>query len=247
MSRIPSAPQPKQPAHQPDSPEVLARVKDGMDLVEIVIRMMKRELGGGGLSLDEMRSYGQEALLKAARTFDPARGVPFRRWANLRIRGSIIDGIRTQQLPRRLYEKLRAIEAADHVQEALLEEDAAQPPRDAEAADARLDHYLATMATAVAVTKCTLTSNDELDRLKLESMTPEEALSRAELASTIREVVAARPEAERKLLEAYYIEDQTLEVVATSMGLSKSWASRLHTRALEGVARELKKRKIRGG
>jgi RNA polymerase sigma factor FliA len=232
-----------QSAQVPDSAEVLARVKDGMELVEIVARQMRRELGTG-LSHEDMRSYGQEALLRAARTFDAERGVPFRRWANLRIRGAIIDGMRTQQLPRRLYERLRAIEAADRVQDALLEEDAAAPPRDAETADKRLDDYLSTMATALAVGMMLPIANDELDNLRHDHPSPEEELQRAELMKSVKEAVALRPDAERTLLERHYMEGVTFEQAATELGLSKSWASRLHARAIEGLAKELKRRRV---
>jgi RNA polymerase sigma factor for flagellar operon FliA len=222
---------------------VLARVRDGMELVEYVVRNMQRELGGT-LSKEDMRSYGHEALLRSARTFDPERGVPFRRWANLRIRGAIIDGIRTQQLPRRLYERLRAIEAADRVQEAMLEEDAASPSRDAEGADRRLDDYLARMATAYAVSMMTPIANDELDSLQTHTPTPEEELQRAQLMDAVKEAIATRPDAERTLLERHYVDGATFEQAASELGLSKSWACRLHARAIEGVAKELRKKKI---
>ena len=245
MSRPPSVlpPSGKPPTQVPDSPEVLARVKDGMELVEWVCRNMRRELGPG-LSHEDMRSYGQEALLRAARTFDAERGVPFKRWANLRIRGAIIDGVRTMQLPRRLYERLRAIEAADRIQDALLEEDAAAPPRDAETADKRLDDYLSSMATAMAVGMMMPTANDELDKVKNENPDPEESLQRAQLMKSVREAMALRPEAERKLLERHYLEGATFEQAAGELGLSKSWASRLHARAVEGMAKELKRLRV---
>jgi RNA polymerase sigma factor for flagellar operon FliA len=239
MSRPPPAPTP----HKPDTPEILARVSEGMELVEFVIRTMRRELGLS-LSQDEMRSYGQEALLRAARSFDAERGVPFKRWANLRIRGAIIDGIRTQQLPRRLYERLRAIEAAGRVQEALLEEDAAAPPRDAEAADRRLDDYLSSMATALAVGLIMPTANDDLDQLQNNARTPEEELQRAQLMEAVRQAMTARPDAERTLLERHYLDGLTFEEAARELGLSKSWASRLHARAIEGMVKDLKRRRV---
>lgn len=246
MPRTPSAPPPAAPpAKTPDSPEVLARVHDNMVLVEYVIRTMRREIGTP-MSVEDMRSYGQEALLRAARSFDPSRGVPFKRWANLRIRGAIIDGIRTVQLPRRLYEKLRALEAADQVQDAMHEEDAASPPRDAEAADQRLTDYLSSMATALAVAVMTPTSNDELENVALEGLTPEEQAERAQLMAAVKLAMNTRPEAERRLLELYYLEGHTFEKAAAELGLSKSWASRLHTRAIDGVTKELKKRGVTG-
>jgi RNA polymerase sigma factor for flagellar operon FliA len=215
-----------------------------MDLVDIISRAMQRELGGRRLSFEEMRSYGQEALLKSARSFDPTRGVPFRRWANLRIRGSIIDGLRTEHLPRRLYEKLRAMEKADQVQEAMLEEDAAQPPRDAEAADARLNQYMTHMATAMAVSLVSAAPTDQIEEYAHETFTAEDALERAQLVAAVREAIATRAEGERRLLELYYFEGKTLDEAGKVLGLSKSWCCRLHARAIEGLTKELKRKRM---
>jgi len=48
-------------------------------------------------------------------------------------------------------------------------------------------------------------------------------------------------ETERKLVELHYFGDQTIDEAAASLGLSKSWGSRLHARAIEALARELRR------
>src|SRR5579883_357620 len=121
-----------------DSPEVLARFHRERDLVEKVARQIKR-LMAVPQSIAELRSYGDEGLLGAARTFDESRGVPFRRFANLRVRGAIIDGVRScADVPRSVWEELRRIEAGDCLQEIYDEEDAANPAPTPQAADDRL-------------------------------------------------------------------------------------------------------------
>src|SRR5579862_2039713 len=117
-----------------------------MDLVDVAARQMTRSVART-VTLDDLRSFGHEGLLQAARTFDPSRGVPFRRWANVRIRGAMIDGLRQWGgLPRRLYRELRAMDAGDRLLEAYDEEDSARPATTPETADARLTAYLAGMA-----------------------------------------------------------------------------------------------------
>src|SRR5687768_4519957 len=126
-----------------DSPEVLARVKEGLDLADILARQMKRQFGPHA-NIDDLASAGREALLAAARSFDPERGVPFRRWANIRMRGAMIETMRQQgRLPKRVYRQLRAIQAADFVHEAQAEE---PPPPSPEAADQKITDHLATAA-----------------------------------------------------------------------------------------------------
>jgi RNA polymerase sigma factor for flagellar operon FliA len=57
----------------------------------------------------------------------------------------------------------------------------------------------------------------------------------------IRAIVARLPDAERTLVERHYFADETLDQAAAALGLSKSWGSRLHARAIDAIARELRK------
>jgi len=228
-----------------DPPEVLARIQEGLDLVDIIARQMRRQFGTIA-SVEDLASQGREALLSAARSFDAERGIPFRRWANLRIRGAMIDALRSQgNLPRRVYRKLRALQAADHVHEAAAEEQAAAPVTSAEDADAKLSDQLASAAMAMAVGFLSMKGGEAVDHASDERESPEDAVARAELVTVVREAIAERPEAERKLLERHYFDDVTFEEAAKELGLSKSWASRLHARAIEGVAKSLKRSRVR--
>ncbi len=86
-----------------ESPEVLERFSSGLPLVDIIARQILRTLGGVA-ELDELLSFGREGLWDAARRFDESRGVPFRGYANFRVRGSIIDGVRaSSRLSRRTH------------------------------------------------------------------------------------------------------------------------------------------------
>lgn len=223
-----------------DAPDVLARFHAELDLVDLNARQVARRLAAAPATLDDLLSFGREGLLQAARSFDPARGVPFRRWANMRIRGAMIDGVRQWgQLPRRVYQELRAMAAADEVQEALSEESAAAPATTPEAADRRLATYLAGMATSM--TLGTLGSMESHEGVRDErDPSPEELASKAELVERVRAIVLRLPDAERTLIERHYFADETLDQAAASLGLSKSWGSRLHARAIERIARELR-------
>ena len=233
---------PRTPRAQQDTAESLERFQRELDLVEINARQIARRLGPSSVTLDDLRSFGREGLLAAARTFDEARGVPFRRWANLRVRGAMIDGVRQWgALPRRVYRELRALSAADAVQDVYDEEDAANPATSAEAADTRITQYLAGLATAIAVgtiaSEPAHADGESASRLP----SPEEAAIGTELAARLKHIVSALPDAERTLVERHYYADETLDQAAASLGLSKSWGSRLHARAIDRIARELRR------
>jgi RNA polymerase sigma factor FliA len=223
-----------------DAPEVLARFHAELDLVDIIARQMGRRVSRT-VSLDDLRSFGREGLLQAARSFDASRGVPFRRWANVRIRGAMIDGLRQWgNLPRRLYRELRGVEAADRVLETYDEEDAASPATTPEAADARLTSYLAGMATAIAVGTLVAAPRESVSAEGHE-VSPEDRLAEAEILARVKRIVTTLPAQERTLVERHYFAGDTLDEAAASLGLSKSWGSRLHARAIEAISRELRR------
>jgi RNA polymerase sigma factor for flagellar operon FliA len=228
------------PLQAADSPEVRERIEQALALVAQVVGMLKTHLSGRARR-DDLTSYGNEGALAAARTYDAGHGVPFASWARIRIRGAIIDGLRTEaDLPRRLYDRLRAIEAASFAHEGLELDDAGMvAPLSPQAADARIEDRLTAMATAYAAGLLMARDKETLETIEDGRGTPEEELAREELKATIRAAVAERPEAERVLLERYYFDEMTM--AEASGGLSRSWASRLHARAIGGVARSLRK------
>lgn len=216
-----------------DSPEVLARFEAELDLVDLVARQMARRMNPV-VTLDDLRSFGREGLLRAARTFDASRGVPFRRWANVRVRGAMIDGVRQWgTLPRQAYRELKALEAGDALLEQYDEDDAARPATSAEDADSRLSSFLAGMATAIAVGTMGIAADEE-------DPTPEDLLGNAEMLERIRAAVAQLPDQERHMVERHYFEGERLDQAAASLGLSKSWGSRLHARAIELITQSLR-------
>jgi RNA polymerase sigma factor for flagellar operon FliA len=227
-----------------DAPETVARIHEGMPIVDLLAHQLKRQLGS--YDLDDLKSAGHEGLVSAARSFDPSLGVPFRRWANLRVRGAMIDAVRSHGgIPRRVYNRLRAIEAGDRVADAAAEEDAQKPTTSEVEADQRLTGYLAGIATAMAVGLLSESTGPDPEDVRDATLTAEEQLAQAQLVRLVREAVEKQPEAERHLLTRHYFDGITFDEAAKELGLSKSWASRLHARAIEGVTRELKRQKVK--
>jgi RNA polymerase sigma factor for flagellar operon FliA len=230
-------------ARGPDAPEVLERFQAQLELVDIVARQVARTLGSV-VELDDLRSFGREGLLDAARKFDSGRGVPFRAYANFRVRGAIIDGIRSlAQLPRRTYERLNGLSAALKVSEGAADDTFTSPASATRAqADQALGDHLAAMAAAITVGLIAPTGvGEEGEHVQVSTAdNPEEAVSRAELLTIVQEAIAELPEEEAVLVRRHYLEGERFDHVAQSLGLSKSWASRLHTRAMQRLARRLR-------
>ena len=225
-----------------DAPETVARIHEGMPIVDMLAHQLRRQIGA--YDLDDLKSAGREGLVNAARSFDPALGVPFRRWANLRVRGAMIDAVRSHGgIPRRVYQRLKAIEAGDRFSEGLAEEE--KPTASAVEADQSLTGYLAGIATAMAVGLLTEPSGPEPEDIRDATLTAEDQLAEHQLMTLVRDAVEKQPDAEKHLLKRHYFDGVTFDEAAKELGLSKSWASRLHARAIEGLTREMKRQRVK--
>ena len=227
-----------------DSPEVTERFSSALGLVDIIARQVLRTLGGAA-ELEELLSFGREGLWDAARRFDESRGVPFRGYANFRVRGAIIDGVRASaRLSRRTHERLNGLQAAARISEGAFEDVSVPRPPGSGYAEAELalaDH-LAAMATALAAGLIAPTAHgDSGERTLVDvSENPEQAYGQAQLLALIRAAIAELPHEEAELVRRHYLEGARFDHVADELGLSKSWASRLHTRALTRLSKKLR-------
>jgi RNA polymerase sigma factor for flagellar operon FliA len=227
-----------------DDTEALRRFETTLDLVEIVARQVGRAVGRA-VELDDLLSFGREGLLDAARRFDESRGVPFRAYANYRVRGAMYDGVRKMaRLPRRAHERLSGLLAASHASEGALEDVSSPlaPGAGTAEADAALASHLGAMASAVALGMLAPAAHDDEGELVTVSQEPdpEAAFERAELLAVVRATIPELSHEEAELVRRHYLEGERFDQVATELGLSKSWASRLHTRALGKLSKKLR-------
>ncbi len=212
--------------------ESAVELEANRDLVERVMRRVVSELDLS-CDQDDLRGYGFQGLLEAKQRFDADRGVRFSTFAYYRVRGAILDGVRSQGwMKRRAYAKLKAFEAADSVSESVGEAHAEKPLATLAARAAEIDDVLAKVSAAYVIAAV------GQDRVAEES-TPETLLSGAEEQSTVKRGLARLPDKERTLLEAVYFDGVTIEQAGERLGLSKSWASRLHAKALDRMRKSL--------
>lgn len=186
---------------------------------------------------EDVKSVAREGLVESATRFDPTRGVQFTTFAYYRIRGAVFDWVRGQieNDPYHLA-KAAALRAVDALAESTAETDRSQPSIDAQseaasALDALIDGAVSSFMLGEAA------AYYEPDHQQ--ASTPEHVLGQKEAARFIRTVVDSLPDKERTMLVQVYFEGRTIEQAGQSMGLSKSWASRLHARALKLMKEKL--------
>jgi RNA polymerase sigma factor for flagellar operon FliA len=197
-----------------DSAAVLGRFESELRQLERVARDVHGRVGGGAVTLDDVRGFGREGLLQAARSFDETRAVPFRRWARARMRSAMLDGLRRWSLSRHQYRRLRALRGGPAGP-------VAPRPRGAEGRVGACPPGLA----AELAWRMGYSQRDE-------TPSPEEALARAQVVRRVRAAVANLPARERTIVERCYFQGRTLGEAAAAAGVSKAWASRLRARAL---------------
>jgi RNA polymerase sigma factor FliA len=195
---------------------------------------------------DELRGAGAAGLVDAAHRYDASTGVPFARYASIRIRGAILDATRTRDwATRRLRRDLRAIETAT----SLLEDRLQRRPEDDEIA-VELDMEVAAVRErrAAAVTSTLLTldrpigdpsgdANPLADRIEEqdEAWLPERSLERTELAGTLRTAIDHLPELPRRVLLEHHFEGRLLRDIADDLGVTEARASQLRHEALHAL------------
>jgi RNA polymerase sigma factor FliA len=194
---------------------------------------------------DELKGAGAAGLVDAAHRYDPGTGVPFARYASIRIRGAVIDATRSRDwATRRLRRDLREIETTT----ATLENELQRRPDDAEVAAAiGTEPSTVRERRAAAVTSTLLTldrpvgGDDEHthlgDRLveSDEAWLPEHALERNELVGTLRTAIAHLPELPRRVLVEHHFEGRLLRDIADDLGVTEARASQLRHEALHAL------------
>lgn len=190
------------------------------------------------MEFDELVALGNVGLTEAASRFDPNRGVLFSTFAWYRVQGTIMDALRRNStLPRRVWRKLIALRAAAEYLEHRGERDAgaaSQGARPAQGPDA-----LAAIKQAMsAIRTMYLTSLEGLVEEKGfepagDTAHPGERIDVGRLSARLREALEKLPEKERALVTKHYWEGKNLLDAGAELGISKSWASRLHGQAVE--------------
>jgi RNA polymerase sigma factor for flagellar operon FliA len=182
------------------------------------------------IEFDDLLSFGTQGLIEAAQRFQPERGATFPTFAYYRVRGAIFDGLRTfGWVNRREYARLREQERVDAYLQSHGERAATAAPGTIEDAVAALAEALDGAATVFVTSLEAESGPEEADARP----GADDALAFGELSHAVREAIRELPAQERAVVEAFYFKDRNLQDAGRDLGVSKSWASRLHAAAID--------------
>ncbi len=191
---------------------------------------------------EEVLCNARLGLLEAAKRFDESQDVDFRTFAYYRIKGAIYDGLRRSGwLPRTLYAKIKFEEAAnEYLQNRALNSAATPVPRSQH--DPEENSIAETVNSLASIYIISLDASEDLDVEDTDSATVEQRTEFMQVRRHMRDAIGTLPEKEKQLIMMYYFQNRTLEEVGAKLGLSKSWTSRLHARALALLFKRIRNR-----
>jgi RNA polymerase sigma factor for flagellar operon FliA len=200
------------------------------------------------VDIEDLVSAGVVGLMDAFSKFDPEKKVQFRSYAQFRIRGAILDSLRTLDWsPRELRRKGRAVEEAIRVLTARLGRPPGEPEVAAEMA-LGLEDYQLLLGDLKGLEIGTLhmerneDSGEEL--MAYVPGNPEEdplfLCLRGELEERLSDAITHLPDRERLVMTLYYYEEMTMREIGLALGVVESRVSQVHASAVVHLRAALK-------
>jgi len=233
-----------------DRDDLLAR---HAPLVTRIAHQLKAKLPPS-VEVDDLIQAGMIGLLDAVSRYDCDHGAQFETYATQRIRGAMLDELRsTDWLPRSIRHNMRRIEDAMSA----LQQRAGRPPTETEVAH-ELNMSLADYQKLLGQSgghqliyyEDFQESDDDdhfLDRHCADkSATPLESLLDDDFRSALIEALDALPEREKHLMALYYEQDMNLKEIGAVMGVSESRVCQIHSQAVARLRATLREREWTG-
>lgn len=190
-------------------------------------------------TFEDISSYGVEGLIDAVEKYSPRTGARFETYALVRIRGNIIDKIRSQDfLPRTVRQKIRSVKEAQEK----LKKEFGRTATSSEVANLlgieteKVDQILADDTTVTSIYDKKGSGDDSLeiiDTIKDSShKTPHEEYEEKSVKNQLEASLKRLPERERMVMVLYYHENMTFKEIGETVGISESRVCQIHAQAI---------------
>ncbi len=226
-------------------------IERNLELVKIIAGQVAMHLPAH-IEMDDLISAGTIGLIGAADKFDVTRGVQFRSYASTRIRGAIIDDLRTMDwMTRSMRVKSNNLEKAYFAVTSKLGR-----PADSEDVAKFLDisrdeiHKLLREVCATSVMSLEdlgLSDSEGANILECiedpKAQTPDDIHKYDEVKAMLATAVSMIPEKEKFLISLYYYDELTMKEVGSVLDVSESRICQLHSQAmlrLKGMIKEIR-------
>ena len=203
------------------------------------------------VEIDDLVSSGVVGLMDAIEKYDPGRDTKFETYAVSRIRGAIVDDLRSLDwVPRSVRRKARLLEDAY----SFLEGELHRPASDDEVSNRLnistedLRAITEEVASAGLLSLDDFVGNQDGERTtrvvdlvcSKNGDSPSSSIEVEEMREVLAKSIINLPEKERTVLALYYYEDMTLKEIGRTLGVSESRVSQIHTKAMLRLKGRLK-------
>ncbi len=226
--------------------DVDALVEEHLYLVQHIVNQLASRYPRH-VDRSELWSAGAAGLVDAAQRFDTETGVPFARYASIRIRGAIIDSTRSRDwATRSLRRRARELQAVERA----LEQDLGRSPSREELAAAsemtveeieqcqRGVERSTLLQLDQPVTDSSSGSSDTLQSLLVEEnpeSLPQDAAEQRELVGTLRLAVENLDATHREVIVRHFFGDDLLQDIAADLGVTEARVSQIRSEAINAI------------
>lgn len=191
------------------------------------------------ISVEDITGYGVEGLINAVERFSPLKNARFETYALIRIRGAVLDKVRSQDfLPRSVRRKIKEVKRAVEA----LKQQLGRAPTTSEIAeymDTDVEKVTAIMSDDVTVTSIYDKKGSSEDSMEIidtiedsNKPNPQERFEEKNIKTDLQKALQRLPERERVLMVLYYQENMTMKEIGDTLNMSESRVCQLHAQAI---------------
>lgn len=191
------------------------------------------------VSIEDIAGYGVEGLINAIERYSPQKNTRFETYALIRIRGAILDKIRSEDfLPRSVRKKLKEIKNAQEE----LKQTLGRMPTTAEVAQFldmepdKVTQLLSEDSTMTSIYDKRGNTDDSVEIIDTiqdtHKLTPHEEMEEKNVKQELERALRRLPERERVIMVLYYQENMTLKEIGATINMSESRVCQLHAQAI---------------
>jgi len=220
-------------------------------LIEQYVHLVKIVSGrlynyyGGNVEFDDLMGFGAFGLIDAIEKFELERNLKFETYAQIRIRGAIIDSLRKiDWIPRSLRKKSKDLEEAIKKAENRLGRNVSVQDIALEMDESveNIEKLLTEVSTFnISSLDDLLSINNNVGIKSNSEGLPEESFLKDELFESLKDSIDILPEKEKLVVSLYYYDELTYKEIAAVLDLSESRISQIHSKAIIRLKSSLKK------
>ena len=204
------------------------------------------------IDLDDLHNTGVIGLMDAIEKYDPDKNCKFKTYAEFRIKGAILDQLRSLDwVPRSVRQKSRKLERAyGEVEQRLGRQASEEEVADSLGLQIDKFHHLLNQVRGISLVNLEEIrgTNSDGDRAGtfadiIEDVTSENpfaSLKQVETKHAIGDTISALPEKERLVISLYYYEDLNMKEIGNILGITESRVCQIHTKAVMRLRQKLK-------